>query len=305
MLHIEDLQLISTLAASPSLSAAARALNVTPPALSTRLKRLEAQLKVNLAVRSARHLSLTREGEQLALRAAELLAQIEALPDSFARMGQDVSGGLRITAPFGFGRQHIAPAVASFAQLHPRLRPVLELLETPWPDKRDADIVVHIGAVRDSSWVAHLLARNERWVCASPAYLKAHGVPAHPRDLPAHATICIRENDEDVSLWHFRKGGSRSAVRVTPTMVSNDGEVARTWAQAGLGVVLRSQWDVEHLVAAGKLVRLFADWQFDTADIVGLVPSRRGNTLRVQACITHLQAAFATPEWQTVAAGKR
>lgn len=298
MLHIEDLQLISTLANSPSLSAAARALNVTPPALSTRLKRLEAQLKVNLAVRSARHLSLTREGEQLAVSAAALLVQIEALPESFARMGQDVSGSLRITAPFGFGREHIAPAVARFAKAHPRVRPVLELLETPWPDKRDADVVVHIGAVRDSSWVAHLLARNVRWVCASPAYLKSQGVPAHPRELVSHATICIRENDEDVSLWHYSKGGTRSAIRVSPTMVSNDGEVARTWAQADLGVVLRSQWDVERLVAQGKLVRLFADRQFDSADIVALVPSRRGNSLRVQACIKHLQAAFAMPEWQ-------
>ena len=298
MLHIEDLQLISTLAKSPSLSAAARALNVTPPALSTRLKRLETQLKVNLAVRSARQLSLTREGEQLAVSAGELLAQIEALPDSLARMGQDVSGGLRITAPFGFGREHIAPAVAGFAKAHPRVRPVLELLETPWPDKRDADVVVHIGAVRDSSWVAHLLARNVRWVCASPAYLKAHGMPAHPRELGSHATICIRENDEDVSLWHYRKGSTRSAIRVSPTMVSNDGEVARTWAQAGLGVVLRSQWDVEHLVAQGQLVRLFTDWQFDSADIVALVPSRRGNALRVKACVEHLQATFAEPAWQ-------
>jgi DNA-binding transcriptional LysR family regulator len=298
MLHIEDLQLISTLAHSPSLSAAAHTLNVTPPALSTRLKRLEAQLKVNLAVRSARHLSLTREGEQLAASAAALLVQIEALPESFARMGQDVSGGLRITAPFGFGREHIAPAVAGFVKTHPRVRPVLELLETPWPDKRDADVVIHIGMVRDSSWVAHLLARNVRWGCASPSYLKTHGVPTHPRELLSHATICIRENEEDVSLWHYRKGSVRSAVRVSPTMVSNDGQVARTWAQAGLGVVLRSQWDVEHLVAQGKLVRLFADCQFDSADIVALVPSRRGNTLRVKACVEHLQATFSKPAWQ-------
>ncbi|WP_332741540.1 LysR substrate-binding domain-containing protein [Hydrogenophaga sp.] len=121
----------------------------------------------------------------------------------------------------------------------------------------------------------------------------------------SHATICIRENDEDVSLWHYRKGSTRSAIRVSPTMVSNDGEVARTWAQAGLGVVLRSQWDVEHLVAQGKLVRLLADWQFDRADIVALVPGRRGNTQRVQACVEHLRAAFAKPVWQFNAVQKR
>jgi DNA-binding transcriptional LysR family regulator len=292
MLHIEDLQLISTLARSQSLSAAARTLNVTPAALSTRLKKLEALLQLSLAVRSAHKLSLTNEGEQLATQAVSLLAQIEALPESISRMSKSLSGTLRVSAPFGFGRQHVAPAMAQFARAHPGLRPTLELVESPWPDKRDADVVIHIGDVRDSSWVAYLLARNARWLCASPAYLRAQGVPKHPRDLAKHNTICIRENDEDTSLWHYRKASTKSAVRVIPQMESNDGEVARSWAQAGLGIVLRSQWDVHSLIAQGKLLRLLPEWQFDSADIVALVPNRQGNTVRVQAFVKHLQGAI-------------
>jgi DNA-binding transcriptional LysR family regulator len=292
MLHIEDLQLISTLARSQSLSAAARTLNVTPAALSTRLKKLEALLQLNLAVRSAHKLSLTNEGEQLATQAALLLSQIEALPESLSRTSKSLSGNLRVTAPFGFGRQHVVPAMAQFVKAHPGIRPALELVESPWPDKRDADVVIHIGDVRDSSWVAYLLARNSRWLCASPAYLRAQGVPKHPRDLATHRTICIRENDEDTSLWHYRKASTKGAVRVTPQMESNDGEVARSWAQAGLGIVLRSQWDVQVLIAQGKLVRLLPEWQFDSADIVALVPRRRGNTVRVQALVQHLQSVM-------------
>jgi DNA-binding transcriptional LysR family regulator len=113
-----------------------------------------------------------------------------------------LTGTLRIAAPFGYGRQYVAPMLARFARLHPGLHMQLDLRETPWPDRHDADAVIHIGAVRDSSWVARTLSANERWLCASPDYLRLHGTPRVPRDVMAHDCICIRENDEDVTLWH-------------------------------------------------------------------------------------------------------
>lgn len=108
-----------------------------------------------------------------------------------------------------------------------------------------------VGAVRDSSWIARTLAPNARWLCASPAYLRAHGTPADPRELLEHACICIRENDEDVTLWRFRRPGpgaarrlsARVTLRVVPPFTTNDGSVARQWAEQGLGLVLRSEWD--------------------------------------------------------------
>src|SRR6186713_3015423 len=109
MITLEDLRFIATLSRTGSLSAAARALDVTPPALSMRLKKLEATLGVNLAVRSAHRLSLTAEGEQLAAQGMELLARLESLPESLQREGHALSGSLRVAAPFGFGRRHVAP----------------------------------------------------------------------------------------------------------------------------------------------------------------------------------------------------
>jgi DNA-binding transcriptional LysR family regulator len=85
---------------------------------------------------------------------------------------------LRIAAPFGYGRQYVAPMLVRFARLHPGLRIQLDLRETPWPDRHDADAVIHIGAVRDSSWVARTLSANERWLCASPEYLRHAARPA-------------------------------------------------------------------------------------------------------------------------------
>ena len=290
MIKIEDLRLMATLARCVSLSEAARVLNVTPSALSMRLRALERELGLSLAMRTARMLTLSADGELLAQEAALLLARLEQLPDMFERGAQSVKGTLRVAAPFGYGRQHIAPLVVRLARLYPKLNVQLDLRETPWPERAEADIVFHIGAVRDSSWVARTIADNQRWVCASPAYLQQHGAPGTPRDLLNHACICIRENDEDVTLWHYRtdKGGAearwgaRESIRIHPALQSNDGGTARYWAEQGLGLVLRSQWDVEEVVRKGTLVRVLEEWQFDAAPILILIPSSKNLPSRVR-----------------------
>ncbi len=315
MIQIEDLRLVDALAQAPSLSAAARALNVTPPALSARLRKLEATLGLALATRTARRLSLTAEGERFAQEGAALLAQLEALPESFRREDRRLTGTLRIAAPFGYGRHHIAPLLARFARLHPGLRLQLDLRETPWPDRQDSDAVIHIGVVRDSSWIARTLAPNARWLCASPAYLRAHGTPGEPRELLGHACICIRENDEDVTLWRFRRPGAergrgrkspaRETLRVVPAFTTNDGSVARQWAEQGLGLVLRSEWDAAEAVARGTLVRVLADWEFDSAPVTLLVPTRRGRTARVQALLQFFEETLGSGARNSAAAPAR
>jgi DNA-binding transcriptional LysR family regulator len=213
MIQIEDMQLAAALLREPSLSAAARSLDVTPPALSMRLRKLEATLGLSLATRTARRLSLTAEGERFAREAAALLGQIEGLRESMQRDDRRLTGTLRIAAPFGYGRQYVAPMLARFARLHPGLRIQFDLRETPWPDRHDADAIIHIGTVRDSSWIARTLSANARWLCASPEYLRARGTPRVPRDVMAHDCIVIRENDEDVTLWHVRRAAKPKALR--------------------------------------------------------------------------------------------
>ncbi|MDB5782740.1 MAG: LysR family transcriptional regulator [Caballeronia mineralivorans] len=290
------------LARSESLSAAARVLNVTPSALSMRLKKLEKTLGVTLATRDARHMSLTADGARLAREAQGLLSAIEALPDTFREQTAQLAGHIRIAAPFGFGRVHIAPLLARFARENPGIRLQLDLLETPWPHSHTADVVIQIGTVRDSSWSARPLLANERWLCASPGYIAARGYPREPREILEHDCICIRENDEDVTLWRVRRRRSEAGrgpgrklsapttLRVTPAFTTNDGSVARRWAEEGLGLVLRSQWDVADAVAAGKLVRLLSDWDFGSAPVIALVPTRKGRSLRIQALLSYLAA---------------
>ncbi|MBI6720278.1 LysR family transcriptional regulator [Pseudomonas syringae] len=292
MIAIEDLRLAVTLSRCESLSAAARILNVSPPALSMRLRKLETQLGITLASRDARRLSLTADGERFARESAQLLEQLESLPESFRQRDERLVGTLRLAAPFGYGRQRIAPLLARFARLHPQLCLQLDLRETPWPDRHDSDAVIHIGSLNDSQWIARPLAQNHRWLCASPVYIEQHGVPSTPDQLAGHRCICIRENDEDVTLWHLSKGQTKKTLRIEPALLSNDGSVARRWAEQGLGIVLRSQWDVSDAIASGRLVRVLADWQLASAPINLLVPVRKHRSARVQALTEFLETAL-------------
>jgi DNA-binding transcriptional LysR family regulator len=123
-----------------------------------------------------------------------------------------------------------------------------------------------------------------------------------PRFVLAHDCICIRENDEDVTLWHVRPASRAAArakpqtLRISPAYVTNDGGVARQWAEQGMGLVLRSEWDAADAVARGTLVRVLADWQFDSAPVTLLVPSRKGRTARVQAIVEFLTESFGARE---------
>lgn len=305
MIRIEDLELFEALNRTGSLTAAARALNLTPSALSMRLKRLESELKVNLVIRNARSLRFTAEGEHLVLEAKETLERLRALPEALGSEGKALAGPLKIVAPFGFGRLHIAPLIAEFSLANPGLRISLGLSENPWAQNQDADVVIHIGNIRDTSWIAHRLARNERWVCASPKYLRNFGEPTDPAQLLKHRCLCLRENDEDVTLWHFRhrsnaksRGNRREAIRVVTSLTSNDGEVIRNWAVNGLGIMLRSEWDVAPLVRKGTLKRLLSDWDFDSADVVALTPARKGISARVAQFLDFIKLKFSsTKPW--------
>jgi DNA-binding transcriptional LysR family regulator len=306
MISLDDLRFVEALHRTGSMSAAARALNVTPPAISMRLKKLEAELGVIIVIRNSRHVRFTSEGERLVSEAQALISRVDALPGIMRADSGALTGSLRIVAPFGFGRAFIAPIIAEFAQAHPALHLDLALSENPWRANKDADVVIHIGELRDSSWVAHLIARNERWVCASPKYLDANGVPDDPRQLLQHACLSIQENEEDVSLWRYRKEsrgrgkpGKLQSIRIAPVLKSNDGEVVRNWAAMGLGCVLRSEWDAAPSIERGELKRILAGWEFEPANVMALVSARRGISTRVNAFIGHLKRQFSPkPPWR-------
>lgn len=295
-----DLRFFVTLAESGTLAEAARRMDVTASAVSQRLRQLEHRLGVHLIHRSTRRFNLTDEGEMFCTKARSLLAELDALIDSLRARSGEVAGTLHVRGPLGFGRQYLAAALADFHTQHSKLLVSLTLSDVlPAADADRFDLIVHIGDLSDSSMVAYPIAPNTRVLCASPAYLASQPAPRRPEELASHHCIVLRENEEDVSLWRFRKGRTEVAVRIAPDMSSNDGEVVRAWALQDKGVIMRSEWDVAENLASGRLVQLLEDWRLPDADIVALIPQRHGVSARVKLFVAFLQARFQPlPPWR-------
>ncbi|MDR3435282.1 LysR substrate-binding domain-containing protein [Telmatospirillum sp.] len=304
MLTTDDLRFFAAVSAAASLAAAARTLDVSAPAVTQRLRALEARLGVQLIDRGGRYLTLTNEGELLAERGREIIASLGELTDAVSERRSVVSGHLRLVAPLGFGRHHIAPIVARFQAIHPKVRVDLQLTDRLGHTPAESwDIAIHVGPLDDATpglTVRHL-APNERFLCCSPDYLARRGTPMVPEDLRAHACIALRENEEDVTLWRFRskQSGDETRVRIEPDLASNAGEVVKAWALAGYGFIVRSEWDVAGDLLANRLVRVFGDYDLPAAPIVALVGTRReARAARTHRFLDELTERFSRPVWR-------
>ncbi|OJA43407.1 LysR family transcriptional regulator [Burkholderia ubonensis] len=301
MLDLEDLRLVRAIGASRSLASAARLLDLTPPAVTIRLQRMEERLSARLAVRKSNGISLTDEGQRLYQEALDILERVEALPVHISGEHGEVQGTLRVVAPFGFGRKYVSRIVRDVQLAHPKLEISLHLSESPLTHASGADVVVHIGTLKSSSWIGYPLAPNERFLCASPAYARRIKALNHPADLARYNCLCLRENDEDVPRWRFSQEGDprrSTVIRVAGALSSNDGTVITEWALAGLGIVERSEWDVAHLLAEGKLVRLLPDWRLPSAPVTALLPSRTGRSVRQRIFLETAKQFLSPPPWR-------
>ncbi len=301
MVSTEDLRFFVVLSGSSSLSAAARSLDVTPPAVTQRLRLMEERLGVRLLYRTRGRMVLTDEGRALAERGREILDELSNLADTLAARRGTVSGNLFIVAPFGFGRRYVAPLVAKFRSAFSDVNINLKLSDHPGQERDDAsDLVIHIGQLRDSSLMARRIAPNERFLCASPDYLARRGVPESPEDVGHHDSIVLRENMEDVTRVKFAPELGRNSVqvRLESALSSNDGDVIRTWALAGLGLMIRSEWDVAEDLKAGRLVRVLEKWRLPPADIYALFEGRHGRSARARRFLEWLRDSLRPVPWR-------
>jgi DNA-binding transcriptional LysR family regulator len=293
-----DLGFFSALVRAGSLSAAARELGITTPAVSKRLAQMEARLQVVLVTRTTRRMSLTPEGELVLEHARRILGEIEDLDQLLGGRQAQPSGLLRVNATLGFGRSHVAPLISRFVRKHPQVEVQLQLSVNPPPLSDDAfDVCIRFGAPPDARVVSRYIAPNRRLLCAAPAYLARHVAPKTPAELGQHQCIGIRQGEEAYGSWRLtmRKGRQpvTQTVKVRGTLTTNDGEIAVNWALDGHGILMRAEWDIQRFLRNGRLVQVLPLWDTPDADIHAVYPQRHRLAARVRAFVDFTAQSLA------------
>ncbi len=293
-----EMSVFSKVVAAGSLSAAARDLGISTAVVSRKLAALEARLGVRLVNRTTRRLSLTDEGASYHEACSRILVDIDEADAAAAARRVEPQGVLKVALPAAFGNKHIAPLVPRFAARYPKVQLALSLSDrTVNVVEEGYDLAIRIGELEDSSLAARKLAPNRRVVCASPEYLRRHGAPRTPEDLARHN--CLTATDFQMS-WEYRgPDGRRGAARVSGRYACDNWEVLREWAVAGLGVALKSTWDVRAHLEDGSLVPLLPGYDFGTdVAIYAIYPHRRYLPAKTRVFIDFLAESFGPePYW--------
>ena len=299
--RVGDLALFLRVLDLGSISAAARSLDLSVAVASQRLKRLERDLGVRLLHRTTRQLHATPEGAALAEQGRALVEDLEALTGGLRQAATEVAGTLRLTASASFGRQYLSPLLPEFLARYPRVKvsvnlndQLLDLVSSGF------DMAIRIGALEDSSLVARKLAPNRRVICASPEYVRRHGMPNSPEELARHECLMLVGSQGRQDLWRLHdRAGREIAVRVSGRFESNLGELLRDAAVAGLGIAVHSTWHVNEDLRAKRLVPVMPDYGVAESGIYAVMPQRRLIPPRVRAFSDFLAERFGEhPPWE-------
>ena len=295
---LTEMSVFSRVVAAGSLSSAARELGLSPAMVSRRLAALEARLGVRLVNRTTRSLRLTDEGASYFETCSRLLTEIDEADAAVSAGRVEPRGPLKVALPAAFGNRHIAPLIPRFAARYPKVQLALSLSDrTVNLVEEGFDVAIRIAELEDSSLAARKLAPNRRVVCASPDYLRRHGTPRTPEDLAAHN--CLTSTDFVMSWDYKGPDGTSASVRVSGRYACDNWEVLRQWALAGLGVALKSTWDVRQHLEDGSLVPLCPGYTFGTdVAIYAVYPHRRFLPAKTRAFIEFLADSFGPePYW--------
>lgn len=288
-----ELEFFVLIARHGNLSAAARALDLTPPAATKRLAQMEDRLGVRLVNRTTRSVSLTNEGEAYLTHATRILAQVREMEDEVSSSGAAPRGLLRVNASLGFGRTTIAPLVSEFARRYPLVTVQLDVTDRPIDLVESSfDLAIRFGSLPDNRLNARRIMSNRRFMCASPVYLDRYGTPTSLADLANHRCIIHRQNDDAYGIWRFTHHEHTEVVKVDGVLSSNDGDIVLGWALDGHGILIRSEWDLAKYLESGRLRVVLPDFVLPSADLFVYYSNRRNQTARARAFIDFLVDQF-------------
>lgn len=289
--HLADVENFLMVAGEGSFAGAAKALRLTPSAVSRSVARLEKRLGVALIRRTTRSLALTREGLAYRDRMRAILSDMFDLENSLSEEAQGPRGLLRINASPSFGVHCLIPVLPRFAELYPAIAVDLTLTDAivDLVEER-ADVAIRIGPLRDTRLRAKKLGRSRMVLVASPDYLARRGTPQTPDDLDAHD--CLRFSfRRSVDSWPFLIDGRLVHRPVEGRFFGNSGEVVREMAVAGCGIARHGRFHVARDLREERLVELLRDYDAgDGEDIHALYAPEDRAAARIRALLDFLEA---------------
>lgn len=275
-----------------SFSAAARDLRMGQPAVSKLIAALEDRLQVRLFVRSTRQLRPSDAGQAFYERARRTLTEADEAESAARGEGAGLEGRLRVCSSVTFARLHVVPKLAAFMEAHPNLSLDL-VMDDRYVDllEENIDVALRAGELTDSSLTARKLASCERYVVASPDYLRRRGTPAAPSDLLDH-TALVYTQGLVAEEWRFRRAATDTSVRIPTRLSFSAAEGVREAVIAGLGLAISSRWMMEPELASGRVVPVLTDWTLPNADLWALFPSGRLPTAKARAFVSWFEGYF-------------
>lgn len=297
MTNLGDLEVFVRVIAAGSMSTAARDLGLSPAVVSKRIKRLEDKLGTRLLQRTTRQISLTEAGQGFHERVLTVLGGLEEAEAFASGRSSEVNGTLKISASTSFGRMHVAPHLKPFMEAHPDLAIHL-VLSDEFTDIVGGgfDLAIRIAELNDSSLVARRLAPVRRVLCAAPSYLAEYGMPETLDDLKKHRCLPAHNHES----WRLEGPNGPVTLRPEGMLITNSSEVLREAVIAGLGIALRSTWDVGAELKSGKLVQVLPQYESSrNVALSAVYPSRQFLPAKVRLFIDYLAELYGpVPYWE-------
>lgn len=290
---LTSMRAFARVAEAKNFTEAAKRLKLSPAMVTKHIQNLEQRLGTRLVNRSTRQLSLTEAGAAYYRRCVQLLADVDEAESAAGSLGAQPRGRLRVTAPIHFGPAELRPIVQGFIQAYPEIS--VEVLTTNQRTdliEDGIDLAVRIAArALEPSLIARRLATSRLVACASPAYLKRHGVPAQPADLKNHQCLTTTLFKLDQG-WPFRRAGKSETVKLAAALQSNNNELLCEAAADGFGITVQPTLNVWRGLATGRLTTILDKWSLGELGIFVVYPSRRFLPAKTRLFIDYLTARF-------------
>ncbi|MEM7443924.1 MAG: LysR family transcriptional regulator [Pseudomonadota bacterium] len=284
-----------------NISAAGRTLGMAPAVASARLAKLEHAVGADLLHRSTRKVSLSLEGEEFLPFAREIIAQEDAALAALGKGQPKATGTLRFTAPSTFAQQYIVPILPEFLQLNPEVTLDLRLSDTQFDlIEGSFDLALRNSALEDTSMKGRKLADDRRILCASPDYLKQHGVPTHPSDLADHTLIAFKDRTIKPLSGPHGAAASFDPRQSQCQLIIDDGLSHKLATVAGAGISINSVWSVHKDLAVGTLVRVLPDYEVADRSVLWLIyPKANVLSAKVRVLMDFLiEKIGKSPPWE-------